>query len=445
MVNCFVPHTREFLIIMESYTILQSSVALLIGLLTSLPIPALGAPSSDVRLEIDISASYQVKENYLVRENLELIHDWHFTRDRSYNLVNVHPLLSFAANEHLEGYLGGDIFWENPVEDDQDNEIDGELTAAYITMKGGNIRTDLGIQPVLVGNGFIMADDAPAAVLHMDIGKGYAEFKGALAFDSSSLFGLTLGYRPGYFERVEIFGAQFRDQDDAFAASLPLIYQLVSDLSSEGTLNYYGVSAKLFIGDALLSLAGAYQNGEYTIANRTREVTTDVDAWFGDIGLERNFAEWLSIGIFCFYASGEQVDEPFDGELNALVSIMPYNPRAAIFFDPDFFDNDDADRLTFGSSVAGGVIAPGIHITLISSGGLSAEVSWINFYAGEELTDGSRWYGWEADVEVSYTFREQYQLFVQAARFEHGDFFESRLDETMDPAVQFTVGMSATF
>jgi hypothetical protein len=430
---------------MKSYTILQSSVALLIGLLTSLPTPALGAPSSDVRLEIDTSASYQVKENYLVRENLELIRDWHFTRDRSYNLVNVHPLLSFAANEHFEGYLGGDIFWENPVEEDQDNEIDGELTAACLTIKGGNIRTDLGIQPVLLGNGFIMADDAPAAVLHMDIGKGYAEFKGALAFDSSPLFGLTLGYRPGYFERVEIFGAQFRDQDDAFAASLPLIYQLFSDLSSEGTLNYYGASARLFIGDTLLSLTGAYQNGEYTITDGTREVITDVEAWFGDISLERNVTEWFSIDIFCFYASGEQVDKPFDGELNALVSIMPYNPRAAIFFDPDFFDNDDADRLTFGGSFAGGVIAPGIHITLISSWGVSAEVSWINFYADEELTDGSRWYGWEADVEVSYTFRDQYQIFVQAARFEHGDFFESCLDETMDPAMQFTVGMSATF
>ncbi len=430
---------------MIPYDNFRSAMVLLIALLAFPVIPGFCEPSSQVRLEIDISESYHVKENYLVRENLGQVHDIHFTRDRSYNLVNVHPSISFTANAHLEGYLGGDIFWENPVEDEEDNEIDGELTTAYLSMKGGNIRTDIGVQPVLFGNGYIMADDAPAALLYMDFGKGYAEIKGAMAFDISPLFGLTLGYRPGYFEKVEIFGAQFRDQDDAFAASLPLAWQVVSDFKSEGTLNYYGAAAKLFIGDALLSLTGAYQNGEYTITNETREVSVDVDAWFGDISLERNFSEWFSMGIFCFYASGEPIGETFDGELNSLVSIMPYNPRATIFFDPDFFDNDDADQLTFGGSFAGGVIAPGINITLISPWGLSAEASWIYFYADEELKDGSQWYGWEADINVSYTFREQYQVFVQAARFEHGDYFESLLDETVDPAMRFTAGLSATF
>jgi hypothetical protein len=430
---------------MHPYTTLSSSLALLLSVLNLLVIPALGAAATQTALEIEISEAYTLKENDLQRDNLERVNDLHFQRDRSYNLINITPSLSLTAEKHLEAFLSADLVWENPVEDDRHNGVDAELNSAFISIKGGKLRTDLGFQPVLIGNGFIMADNVPAAVVHMDFGKGYAEMKSVLALDSSPLFGLTLGYRPGYFEHIEIFAARFQDQDDAFAASAPLVYQLWRDLSSEGSLTYYGASARLFAGNALLSMTGACQTGEFTISNGIRDATTDVDAWFGDIGLERNFSEWLNIGIFCFFASGEQIDRPLEGKLNAWVSVNSYNPRAVIFFDPDFFDNDDADRLTFGGGFGGGLIAPGAQIAIVSPWGLSAQAAWINFYADKALEDGARWYGWEADVEISYTFRDQYRLFVEAARFEHGNYFESRLDETIDPAMRITVGLSAAF
>jgi hypothetical protein len=430
---------------MRFYTLLSFSLALLLSALSIPAIPALTTAASQAHLELEISESYNIKKNYLHRDQLERVDDLHFLRDHSYNLVNITPSLLLTAEKHLEAFFSADLFWENPVEDDHSNGIDTELNSAFISLKGSNIRADLGFQPVLFGNGFIMADNVPAAVLHMDFGKGYAEIKGALALDSSPLFGLTLGYRPGYFERMELFGARFSDRDDAFAASTPLIYQLLSDLNSNGTLDYYGASARRFVGNALLSVTGAIQTGQFTIWNGTRQATTDVDAWFGDISLERNFSEWLNIGIFCFYASGEQVEMPLEGKLNALVSVNSYNPRAIIFFDPDFFDNDDADRLTFGGGFPGGVIAPGIQVTMIAPWGLSADAAWINFYADKELTDGARWYGWETDVEISYKFRDQYQFFVEFARFQHGDYFESRLEETVDPAMRLTVGLNAAF
>jgi hypothetical protein len=423
---------------------LKKSITILLVLLGLFPSTASAAQTSDVNLGMDINASYHVQDNFLERNRLGRLSDIHFTKNRAYGFINLHPSLSVQVNEWVYGNVGVNVSWENPVDEGQEDEVESDVTSAYLSFKGSHIRTDIGIQPIEFANGFILADNVLAAVIQGDIGKGYAKLEAACVLDSSPMVGLTLGYRPGYFERLEIFGVWLSDRDDTLAYSLPYAYQELLDLSSEGNLYYFGGAADLFVGDALLTFVGAYQSGQYTVgylSNGRFEV--DVNAYFGDISLEKNLSDSCTVGFFCYLASGD--DTPFRSDIETFIAATPYNPRATIFFDPDFMDNDDADRLTFSSGFFGGAIAPGISLTLLSEWGLTAEAALIYLYAHRSLDDGSQWYGWEADLAVSYAFGKKYRLFVEAARFEHGDYFESLLDEKIDPAVRFVAGIDASF
>ena len=44
-----------------------------------------------------------------------------------------------------------------------------------------------------------------------------------------------------------------------------------------------------------------------------------------------------------------------------------------------------------------------------------------------------------------YTFSRDYTLFFEAARFTHGDYYESLLNENVDPAVRLSVGVRCQF
>jgi hypothetical protein len=392
----------------------------------------------DVDLAIDMSASYHIQDKFLQRDILG------FTQNRSYGFVDLHPSLIVGANENINGTLSVDVTWENPQDQGQEDEVDAQVASAYLSFTGSHIRCDIGIQPVVFANGFILSDNVLAAVIHGYQGNGYAELKAARVLDSSPMIGVTLGYRPDYFERLELFGILLSDRDDTLASSFPYTALDAFDLSSDGTLYYLGAAADLFVGDVLLTLVGAYQTGEFTVGflnNRRTEV--NANAYFGDISLEKNLSDSSTVGLFCHLASGDST--PFNRDFASFIYIVPDNPRAAIFFNPEFMDNDYTDRFTFSGGFLGGSVAPGVSLTLLSEWGLSVEAALIYLYAQQALNDGSQWYGWEADLTVNYTFRKKYRLFVEAARFEHGDYFESFLNTQIDPAIRFAAGVHATF
>jgi len=236
----------------------------------------------------------------------------------------------------------------------------------------------------------------------------------------------------------------FKDQDDAFAKAIPRIYQVLLEPKSDGDLYWAGVSADLFVGKALFSAVGAYQWGEFRLYNDTASLRRAVSAFLADLSVEGNLSDWCSLGAFVFVAGGD--DKPLRDDLNAFVSIMPFNPRAAIFFDPEFLGRDeDAEKLTFNGGFFSGVIAPGLTLNLVSASGLSLETTVATFFAHQALDDGSRWYGWEVDLGVSYDFARFYTLYFEAARFEHGDYYESLLNEKIDPATRFSIGLRASF
>ena len=402
------------------------------------------AYSWDYHLGLDTGGSWTRHDNYLDRGSLGLTDQLHFSSDRSYSLLWASPYLSFTPRKGVAGYIQADISWENSDVEVVEDGVEAELTQAYLSLSKGGVSADLGLQTVLFGNGLIMADEVPAAVLNLNRGKGYFQLTLARALDSSPMAAATLGYRPGYFENLSLFGIWFKDQDDAFANAIPYIYQLLLAPRSEGDLYWAGASTEILVGKALLTAVGAYQWGDLKLYNDTAHANYTVSAYLVDISLEGNLTSWCSLGAFLFTTGGD--DTPLNRDLNSFVAIMPYNPRAAIFFDPEFLGRDPDDQmLTFNGGFFGGVIAPGLTLDLESEAGLSAEATVATFYAQEDLNDGSRWYGWEADLELSYTFSRDYTLFFEAARFTHGDYYESLLNENVDPAVRLSVGVRCQF
>ena len=394
----------------------------------------------EYHLGLDMGGSYTHNDNYLDRGSLGLPSQLHFSSDRSFSLMWADPYLSVTPWKGVTGYIQADISWENSDTEVVEEGVDAELTHAYLSLSKGGVSTDLGLQTVLFGSGLIMADEVPAAVFNLNRGKGYLQLTLAQALDSSPMAAATLGYRPGYFENLALFGIWFKDQDDAFANAIPYIYQLLFEPRSEGDLYWAGASAEILVGKALFTAMGAYQWGKLELFNDTARARYDVSAYLADFSLEGNLASWCSLGAFLFISGGD--DAPMDRDLNSFVAIMPYNPRAAIFFDPEFLGRDPEDQmLTFNGGFFGGIIAPGLTLDLQSDAGFSAEAAVATFFAQQDLDDGSGWYGWEVDLELSYTFSKDYTFYLEAARFQHGDYYESLLNEEVDPATRFSVGL----
>ena len=192
-------------------------------LLLLLPASPTASWALDYDLGLDLGGSYNSHDNYLDNDGLRRVDRLHFTHDRSYFLVQADPRLTFTLREGVSGYIQADVYWESSDEEENDAESGADLTNAYLSLSRGKVTADIGLQTISLGNGLIMADDVPAAVLNLDAGKGYLQLTLARALDSSPLVAAKIGTRPGYFEDAAIFGSWFQDKDDAFARAVPAV------------------------------------------------------------------------------------------------------------------------------------------------------------------------------------------------------------------------------
>ena len=153
--------------------------------------------------------------------------DIRYFRDRSYLLLSANPYLSFALQENVSGYVQADINWQNSDDEKDAEQCEIELTNACLSLAKGGVSADLGLQTILVGNGLIMADDVPAITLDFSVGSSNLQMTLARVLDSSPMAVVTIGHQPGGFENLAVFGVWIRDEEDAFAKSLPPVYQLL--------------------------------------------------------------------------------------------------------------------------------------------------------------------------------------------------------------------------
>lgn len=403
-----------------------------------------GAPETYWDLEID--ETYTIQDNYFDRE------EGSFTRDESYNMLRVAPSLAWTPQQWLHLFGSVDFLWQSPVYDD-DKTLEANLTAAYLDLNSPSARLTVGGIPMQFGRGLIMADETLAAIVEFTFGKPYLEVKAARIQDSSPMASIGVGYRPSRFEYAQLFGVWFSDRDDIIANE-PLFPGW--DRSSSADLYWLGASAEWFAGPALISMVGSYQAGRVAVdttylsavppyQERTYSIKSDVSAYFFDLSMEVNVAQWGSVGAFCYVASGDEELER--GDFGAYTTINGYNPRLTIFFDPNFMDIDNSAQFRFGGVTRNGVVAPGITLTVQPVEAITLEATAASLYAQESSTNSDRRYGYEIDVGVTLKVMKKHEIFLQAARFEHGSFFKSRQasGESLDPAFQFVLGGRLAF
>ncbi len=407
---------------------------LLVSIFTLLFQPC-GAAALDHHLGVEMGWTHYSLNNYFDQSQ------WRFSRDENNHVFSVTPELYFWVRDGVSGHLQADLTWK-PDPDEDEDALEADLIIAYLSLSNETMNVDFGRKLVQFGNGLIMVDDTLAASFGLNRGKTFVEMKAAQVGDNSPMVGLSMGIRPGDFEQLELFGVWFQDNDDIFANSVSFDLQFL-DITSSGDLYWIGAAADLFVGQAYLTAVGAIQQGRINLQGNSQKRAADVRAYFADIGVEVNLDQRSSLGAFCFMTSGDR--DPLQGDIKAALSILAYNPRAAIFFDDDFMDRDDTENFTYSGVTSGGVIAPGLTFAFEPSHGFLLAATVATFYAQEKRPDGSRWYGWEADLELSYAFGGRYKLLVTAACFQHGDYFESVLGEIPDSATLLSVGVNVEF
>jgi hypothetical protein len=400
-----------------------------------------GAASGEAKNQV----LFSISDIYLSRSNYPDRGIFLFTEDESSNLVYVESGLMFGIGEHLTGRLGADGSFQHffqHEESESADEWDADLLEANLGFRQDWLDVQLGLQPVQFGEGLVFFDNVVAVDAGYENHGFFAHVLGARVFDASPLLGAKVGYRSGPFEKLEGFGLWFQDQDDAFAETIGDEGE-PSNLTSEGYLALGGASLNGFLGDFYITAMAAYEFGELELHALEGGRKLDVSAYLFDAGIEKNLFEKLSMGLFCFSASGDQ--NPLRGNLSAFVSPLPYNSRAAIFFDPGFPDREETDSLSFGGVSGFGVMAPGMSLSLQLHRDVLAEGALVGLYAQDPPENRDDFYGWEMDVKVSWLIQTRYKLFLEAARFEYGDFFLRDQGDTPDPAVRFFAGARMNF
>jgi len=356
------------------------------------------------------------------------------------------PFLNLKWADTLTLFLGGDVQWtrlSNPIGDvDYDEEgWDTEWTLAYVNFHQRAVSINLGLQPTVFGSSLITFDNAPAVNASVTVGKWSMTIDAGQVMDSSPMAALKIDFHPGLFERISLFGTWFRDDENAFAQTLPALYQLLQP-TSDGTLWWAGVDADLFVGPLFLTATLIYEQGDIRFKHSLGETQRDVAAYLGDIGLEGNLNEQVGLGFFFFVASGD--NEARSGTIHAFLSPLSYNTRAAIFFNPDWLGRDADHTMTFGGATISGVMAPGVHLTYTPVDQLLLDLTIVTLYP-HEAPEGRDYYGWEIDLETIYSFSEHVDLILEAARFEHGNYFNNRQGHTPDASVLLSAGLRLHF
>ncbi len=394
-------------------------------------------------LKWNIGDTFYIHNNYLSRSGDGL----DFNADSRYNLFSLTPELLLSQGKQASLYVRCDLEWQYELYSSSETEysetsLETILTSAYLSLKGENVQTLIGVQPIQFGNGLITMDDGLA--LSMTAGDKQWSINGLAGrvLTGSPMAGLTLHYQPTIFDHLSLFGVWFRDNRDAFAGTVDDSYQFL-DLSSEGDVGWIGTSVELLLDRFLISATAAYEFGQATFRHRFGETEKNIAAYLTDLAVSSNLNQVFSLELFLFTASG---DSDFNDEtLGCFITPLPYNPRTLIFFDPAWLDNDPTESMIFGGSTFYGVVAPGLTLTAAPTDRWLLTVTGALFYPQQAPQDDRDFYGREVDLNISYNLQSRTDLYLEAGRFTYGSFFENQSNHSLDAAVHFAVGGRISF
>ena len=388
-----------------------------------------------------------------------------FNQSDPFNMIVISPNLYVSAGNHLSLYLLTDLYWTHYWDSLETDELDAEFVNAYLTLYHKKLTSDIGIQSFNLGKGHIMASNEPGITVHyQSTRKLSCTLEAARIINTSPILSTTIGYQTGFSENLSLFGVWFQDNDNGFADMLnyqdqalmnswlyarsPTLWllnqaDLLNFTKSQGDLIWYGISSDMFLGDFYLSGIMMIETGSGSITleypDRVWEFT--LSSYLVDVDLNYNFTDSFSVGTFIFIIGGMNNREK---DIHTFIAPMPRHDRTSIFFSQRFSDQIEDDFLSKGGIYWAGVIAPGIKIDYHRTEKLRSSITLAVFFPEDTPSDNRSWYGWETDVNMSYTIQEKYTLSCEFGLFQHGDFYQYQ-GKTPDPATKFTMGIHTFF
>ncbi len=368
-----------------------------------------------------------------------------FNRGARYNILSLAPDLSFSQGKAISGYLKADVEWTHLFSPGSRNELEFTLDNAYLSLSHSKAALALGLMPIQFGNGLILAHEEPALTLDYQItSKVYLELTCARVLASSPAATFSLGYRPGFLEKLELFGVWYQDEGDGFA-KLANRSKWLEGLTSSGNIGWVGIGADLFIDRLFFSGTAMLERGDLTLSNGKRNVPIALSSFAADLNLQYNFSDWFSAGAFCFWAGGD--NRLGDRELTAFLALLPYNPHAGIFFNPEFFEWDPEQEKSLwpGGTTLAGVIAPGLRLYVSALENFTVESSATILFPEKKPADERDQYGWETDLLCTYHWDRSKSVFLEGNLFNHGSYFRTAKGGPPDPAGRIMAGFRIFF
>jgi hypothetical protein len=260
--------------------------------------------------------------------------------------------------------------------------------------------------------------------------------------ETSPMALLALGYRPGFLETLEVFGAGFHDADDGMA-DLLMPFSDGADVRTSGNLFWIGAMADVFIKKAFVSGMWIQQFGTVDMDRLSVSEEMEVSAFLMDVEISYRLLEEVSASAFLFIASGDS--RPVDDQLTAFVSPMPFNDRTAIFFNGGFARYDVEEKVSLGGVIWEGIIAPGIGIDYQLYPEIVTKLTVALLFPQNNSISRDDWYGWETDVRATYEFYPNQKVFAEAGVLAHGNYWKERVGYRPDPSARLAAGLDLTF
>ncbi len=376
-----------------------------------------------------------------------------FTYDDTGNVIAVSPFASISNGRLLNLYLMGDIFWVHSFEDSSD-EIDAELVNAFVSLSKNRVSGNLGKQPFSFGRGFIVDSNEPGISLEIGLQRSmYLRFQGARVFDSSNIASVGLGIVPGLFEKAEVFGVVFGDNDNAIAETLNQSLGIIALgeswtlplYKSSGTLFWIGCGADMFAGDVYLTGTLILQEGNIKLKSESPDASREysVPSFLIDVEAQYNLTQNISSGLFLFVMKGDQPGS--SGELSVFIPPLPMNSRTAIFLNEKFGYGDSSGSVSAKWISLAGVVAPGIKIDYTPTARTALQISSALLYPYATPNSERTFFGWETDLTLTYELTKNQKLYFEADVFFHGNYYDDENGDSPSAASRFILGYNIWF
>lgn len=320
------------------------------------------------------------------------------------------------------------------------------------------------------GNGFIMDNYALGMALVFDLDLGFdtpIKLNADLVFPDgrfttdgkrSPLVYLDAAYLMSFFEEVGLFFAWYHDGDDSLASVFSSVvreglyaggqrdlYARLTfgdsqgnpiPISTQGNLFWVGLRANRLFTRASLSGTAILEFGWFDVEigdpTTPRQVRASSLAGMVDVRFHYDVTDWLTLGSFFLFLSGEtfsaaDAQAGLVSKYNSFIAVYPYITHTNIFFSGGMNQNFSARAFSTSGVNGRGVLAPGLTAGFDVTDDVTVRlVTAALFSEGAQLLSGQRFYGWESDLNFTWTVNDHLRLLFEADYLLTGGFFDFR-------------------